>query len=76
MNRAANVRSAIRSELAQQNPCNLDTLVDRLSQYSWSQIFTAIDQLSRNGDLVLRHPTRFGYEVSLGPIASTARGAT
>jgi hypothetical protein len=67
MMRAATIQSAIRSELMQQGPCTLDTLLDRLPQFSWCEIFTVVDQLSREGRLVLRHPSRFDYEVSIGP---------
>jgi hypothetical protein len=52
------------------NPCSLDVLLARLPQFSWSEVFTVVDELSRAGELVLRHPERFGYEVSLGPIQS------
>jgi hypothetical protein len=60
------VESAIRTELTSRGPCTLDALLQRLSQFSWSEVFAAIDQLSREGRLVLRHPTRFDYEVSIG----------
>ncbi len=70
MMRAATIQSAIRSELMQQGPCMLNTLLDRLPQFSWNEIFTVIDQLSREGRLLLRHPSRFDYEVSIGPIQS------
>lgn len=61
-----NVESAIRIELTSRGPCTLDALLHRLHQFSWSEVFAAIDRLSREGRLVLRHPTRFGYEVSMG----------
>lgn len=64
--RAATIQSAIRSVLMEQGPCMLDTLLDRLPQFSWCEIFTVVDQLSREGRLALRHPSRFGYEVSIG----------
>lgn len=66
MARTTTIQSAIRSELMLQSPCTLEALLDRLPQFSWSEIFTVVDQLSREGHLVLRHPTRFDYEVSLG----------
>ncbi len=66
MMRTATIQSAIRSELMQQGPCTLETLLDRLPQFSWSEIFTVVDQLSREGQLVLRHPGRFHYEVLIG----------
>jgi hypothetical protein len=67
MMRTATIQSTIRSVLMQQGPCTLDTLLERLPQFSWCEIFTAVDQLSREGRLVLRHPSRFAYEVSIGP---------
>jgi hypothetical protein len=66
MAESTSLHSVIRSELRQQGPCTLENLLDRLPQFSWSQIFTVVDQLSREGELVLRHPARFGYEVSMG----------
>ena len=75
MMRTATIQSAIRSELMQQGPCTLETLLDRLPQFSWSEIFTVVDQLSRAGQLILRHPTRFGYEVSVGPTRLTSEQA-
>ncbi len=62
------VESVIRTELTSRGPCTLDALLHRLPQFSWSEVFAAIDQLSREGRLVLRHPTRFDYEVSIDPI--------
>ncbi len=76
MIKAATIQSAIRSQLMQQGPCTLETLLDRLPQFSWSEIFTVVDQLSREGELVLRHPARFDYEVSIGsagPISEQAQ---
>lgn len=62
----ARVESAVRSQLMQHNPCPLDELVARLPQFSWNEVFAVIDRFSRTGELVLRHPERFSYEVSLG----------
>lgn len=66
MAESTTIHSVIRSQLRQQGPCTLENLLDRLPQFSWSQIFTVVDQLSREGELVLRRPARFGYEVSMG----------
>ena len=65
------IQSAIRTDLIEKGPCTLQALLNRLPQYSWSEVFTAIDQLSREGSLVLRHPTRFDYEVSVTPVQPT-----
>jgi hypothetical protein len=59
------VQSAIRLHLIQEGPCTLESLLTRLSQFSWSEIFSVVDQLSREGSLVLRRPARFGYEVAI-----------
>jgi hypothetical protein len=66
MMNAMTIESAIRVHLMQEGPCTLESLLNRLSQFSWSEIFSAVDQLSRQGSLVLRRPDRFGYEVSIG----------
>ena len=63
---ALTIESAIRLHLIQEGPCSLETLLNRLSQFSWSEIFSVVDQLSREGSLVLRRPGRFGYELSIG----------
>ena len=62
---AMTVQSAIRLHLLQEGPCTLESLLTRLSQFTWSEIFSVVDQLSREGSLVLRRPARFGYEVSV-----------
>jgi hypothetical protein len=67
MMRTVTIQSAIRTELARTGPCTIDALLERLPQFSWNEIFTVVDQLSREGRLALRHPSRFDYEVSIGP---------
>lgn len=63
---AMTVQAAIRTQLMREGPCTLESLLTRLSQFSWSEIFSVVDQLSREGTIVLRRPARFGYEVSIG----------
>ena len=60
------VHTAVRSYLLKEGPCTLESLLTRLPQFSWSEIFSVVDQLSREGSLVLRRPANFGYEVSIG----------
>ncbi len=62
---ATTVQSAIRMHLSQEGPCTLESLLTSLSQFSWSEIFSVVDELSREGSLVLRRPAAFGYEVSM-----------
>lgn len=47
--------------------CSLDELVQRLTAYSWAQVFAAVDRLSRQGALTLSRASCFGYVVSVGP---------
>ena len=68
------VESAIRLYLSQEGPCTLESLLEQLSQFSWSEIFSVVDQLSREGSLVLRRPARFGYEVS-ARLSASVEGA-
>jgi len=60
------VKSAILEALERRGPCSLDALYQALSDYSWNQVFAAVDRLSRNGRLSLRRPGRFDYLVSIG----------
>lgn len=72
---AMTVESAIRLHLSHEGPCTLESLLEELSQFSWSEIFSVVDQLSREGSLVLRRPARFGYEVSARPNPAVAGAA-
>jgi len=45
----------------------LDELIQRLPDYSWAQVFAAVDRLSRDGTLRLSHANRFGFAISTGP---------
>jgi hypothetical protein len=65
------VQSAIRTHVSQEGPCTLESLLNRLSQFSWSEIFSVVDQLSREGRLILRRPATFEYKVPM-PAASAS----
>jgi hypothetical protein len=67
MIRAQNIESAIYRELNNLGPCTFEELVTRLPDYSWNQIFAAVDRISREGTVTLRHPTPFGYLLSVTP---------
>ncbi len=60
-----NIRSLITQELEKQGPCTLETLARKFSAYSWNQVFTAVDGLSRNGAIRLQPYARFQYLISL-----------
>jgi len=66
------VESAILETLERGGPCSLDELYQALSDYSWNQVFAAVDRLSRNGRLLLRRPGRFDYRVSIGMSGANA----
>jgi hypothetical protein len=66
------VESAILETLERRGPCSLEELYQTLSDYSWNQVFTAVDRLSRNGRLLICRPGRFDYQVSIGMSGANA----
>lgn len=74
MAQAANVPSVdsvICREVASLVSCTLDELAQRLPAYSWAQVFSAVDRLSRQGTLTVGRTHCFGYVVSVGPLPPT-----
>lgn len=65
MSQFRRIESAIYQELKRHGPCAPEELIDRLPDYSWSQVFAAIDRLTRGGRLTIRHPSRFRCLVSI-----------
>ena len=61
------LESAIRQELAQVGTCKLEELNERLPYYSWSQVFSAVDRLNREGTVAFQRPDSSGYILSLAP---------
>ena len=57
---ADNLEQDILGQIEEQTALSLDTLIVLLPQYSWSQIFYAVDALARCGKVVLRRH-RFDY---------------
>ncbi len=51
--------------LGTRGTATLDELVDALPQHTWNQIFLAVDRLSRNGTLTIRHVGRLRYLLTL-----------
>lgn len=56
------LQNRILEHLNEETVMSLDTLVTRLPQYSWSQIFHSIDHLARTNKIVLR---RHGFDYTL-----------
>jgi hypothetical protein len=60
--RAATLQQTILDRLEEETVIGLDELVEMLPQYTWNQIFHAVDQLARFGNIVLRRH-RYDYTV-------------
>jgi hypothetical protein len=58
------VEMAILRHLDEQGSCTSEELFRALSHFTGNQVFFAIDRLSREGKVSLRHPTRLDYFVS------------
>ena len=61
------LESAIRQELARVGACSLEELNERLPYYSWDQVLSVVDRLSREGTIALQHSDSSGYILSLAP---------
>ncbi|HSA87684.1 MAG TPA: hypothetical protein VLE46_16035 [Nitrospira sp.] len=55
---------AIYRKLAGSGPCTFDELVRRLSTYSWAQVFSAVDRLSREGTVSVSRTRGVDYVIS------------
>jgi hypothetical protein len=60
--RAATLEQTILDKLEEETVIGLDELVEMLPQYTWNQIFHAVDQLARFEKIVLRRH-RYDYTV-------------
>ena len=72
------VETAILRQLDECGSCTMEELVRALSHFTLNQVFFAIDRLSREGKVSLRHPMRFVYLVSAagsGPRHQVSRAA-
>ncbi len=63
---APSVDAVMCREITGVGSCTFDQLVHRLPTYSWAQVFSAVDRLSREGTLTVSRTRRFGYVVSMG----------
>ncbi|RPH78885.1 MAG: hypothetical protein EHM80_09205 [Nitrospiraceae bacterium] len=67
MEQVCSIESVIYQQLIQADTCSLDELADLLPGYSWAQVFSAVDRLTREGTVTLTHPAPFCYLLSLAP---------
>ncbi len=60
------IEEAIMEKL-RSGPCCFDEVVTYLSNFTWEEIFVAVDCMSRDGRVVLRQLDYSTYQISLGP---------
>jgi hypothetical protein len=65
MMRTLDIDQAIIEELTYLGACQVEDMVERLTEFTWNQVFSAIDRLIRDGTLMLQRPAPFGYEISI-----------
>ena len=61
MAQAYSIESDIQQQLARAGTCSLDDLAALLPVYSWGQVFAAVDRLTREGTVTLKHAAPFRY---------------
>jgi hypothetical protein len=62
---SVDVHDAVLYRLEAVSTCLFDDLVEALGQYAWDEIFLAVDEMSRNGELILYYPGRSPLRVVL-----------
>ncbi len=63
----SSVDSVICREITSVGHCTFDELVHRLPAYSWVQVFSSVDRLSRQGTLSVSRMVGVDYVVMIGP---------
>ncbi len=58
------VETAVLSYLENHGVCTMEQLFRMRSNLTLNQVFFAVDRLSRQGKVILRHPAGFDYLVS------------
>lgn len=59
------IEDAVIDILAHTGPCTMDEVVKSLPAYDWSEVFSAVDEMSRDGRLVIRRLSSSIYQLSL-----------
>ena len=60
------IEEAVVETLQRSGPCCLDDVVTYLPNFSWGEVFLAVDRMSRDGRVVLRQLGYSAYQISLG----------
>lgn len=67
LTRVGGIDSGIANVLDRMGACTIGMICGFLPQYTWNQVFAAVDRLSREGELVITRQGRFDYLISLAP---------
>lgn len=59
------LESTILEKLAQVGTCTIEELYQRLPSYSWGEVFSVVDRLTRQGTIVVKNPAPSCYFLSL-----------
>lgn len=59
------IDEAVIAVLKHTGTCTIDEAIEALPQHKWSEVFSAIDAMSRDGRVVLRRLVGPGYQLSL-----------
>ena len=52
------IAQVVLQELEQRGNCTMEELIHNLPEYSWNQVFTAVDRLSREGAPMVKYSSR------------------
>lgn len=76
MARTGEVEKDILRDLERRGPCSIEEMVTHLPGYTWNQVFSAVDRLSRNAEVTLQHPSLFEYRIALPPRGGAGASGT
>jgi hypothetical protein len=62
------IEDAVIKILLQTGPRTLDDVAEALTAHNWNELFSAVDEMSRDGRVVLRRLAGSGYQLSV-PVA-------
>jgi hypothetical protein len=70
------IEEAISEKLRRSGPCCLDDVVTNLPNFSWGEVFLAVDLMSRDGRLLLRQLGGSTYQIVLRSQFAYSRSAS
>ena len=60
------IEEAIIERLRISGPCSLEEVLTYLPNFTWGEVFAAVDRMSRDGRVLLRQTGFSIYQISLG----------